>query len=94
LEALPTHQKLLLRMMHNADKLATAACKQTADTAGKNMLASQTAEIKRLLALKQRNPNIRQEELDYLKEQTLALHQCLSQATPELLAIHVILSGQ
>ncbi|MDO8908433.1 MAG: SNF2-related protein [Pseudohongiella sp.] len=94
LEALQTHQKLLLKLMNNADKLAAAACKQAADSAGKNMLASQTGEIKRLLALKQRNPNIRQEELDYLKEQTLALHQCLSQATPELLAIHVILSGQ
>jgi ATP-dependent helicase HepA len=94
LEALQTHQKLLLKLLNNADKLASAACKQAADDAGKNMLASQTAEIKRLLALKQRNPNIRQEELDYLKEQTLALHQCLSQATPELLAIHVILSGQ
>lgn len=92
LDALQTHQKLLLKLMNNADKLAAAACKQAADAAGKHMLASQTAEIKRLLALKQRNPNIRQEELDYLKEQTLALHQCLSQATPELLAIHVILS--
>ena len=94
LEALQTHQKLLLRLLSNADKLAAGACKQVAENAGKNMLASQTSEIKRLLALKQRNPNIRQEELDYLKEQTLALHQCLSQATPELLAIHVILSGQ
>jgi ATP-dependent helicase HepA len=94
LDALQTHQKLLLKLMNNAEKLATVACKQAADNAGKNMLASQTAEIKRLLALKQRNPNIRQEELDYLKEQTLALHQCLSQATPELLAIHVILNNQ
>ncbi len=94
LEALQTHQKLLLKLTSSADKMAFAACKQVADQAGKAMLTTQTLEIKRLLALKQRNPNIRQEELDYLKEQTLDLHQCLAQATPELMAIHVILSAQ
>lgn len=93
LDALQTHQKLLLKLLGSADKLAAAASKQATEQAGKTMLASQTAEIKRLLALKQRNPNIRQEELDYLKEQTLALHQCLSQAVPELLAVHVILNA-
>ena len=93
LEALQTHQKLLLKLTNSADKMAVAACKQAADQAGKAMLTTQTLEIKRLLALKQRNPNIRQEELDYLKEQTMDLHQCLAQATPELMAIHVILSG-
>jgi ATP-dependent helicase HepA len=93
LDALQTHQKLLLKLMTSADKLAAAASKQAAEHAGKTMLASQTAEIKRLLALKQRNPNIRQEELDYLKEQTLALHQCLNQAVPELIAVHVILNA-
>jgi ATP-dependent helicase HepA len=45
------------------------------------------------MALKQRNPNIRQEEIDYLKEQTLALHQCLGKAEAELIAVHVILRG-
>jgi ATP-dependent helicase HepA len=94
LEALQTHQKLLLKLTSSADKMAIAACKQVADQAGKAMLTTQTLEIKRLLALKQRNPNIRQEEMDYLKEQTLDLHQCLAQATPELMAIHVILSAQ
>ncbi|MDO9476105.1 MAG: hypothetical protein Q7L07_05275, partial [Pseudohongiella sp.] len=93
LEALQTHQKLLLKLTNSADKMAIAACKQAADQAGKAMLTTQTLEIKRLLALKQRNPNIRQEELDYLKEQTMDLHQCLVHATPELMAIHVILSG-
>jgi ATP-dependent helicase HepA len=93
LDALQQHQKLLLKLLGNADKLATAASKQVTERVGKTMLASQTAEIKRLLALKQRNPNIRQEELDYLKEQTLALHQCLTQAVPELLAVHVILNA-
>lgn len=93
LEQLQTHQKLLMSLLTKAGELAAAQCKQTADQAGKTMLASQTAEIKRLLALKQRNPNIRDEEIAYLKEQTLALHQCLSKAEAELIAVHVILRG-
>ena len=54
------------------------------------MLERQTSEIKRLLALQQRNPNIREEEIDYLKDQTRALHECLSQAKAELVAVHAI----
>jgi ATP-dependent helicase HepA len=93
LEQLQTHQKLLMALSVKASELAAMQCKQTAGQAVKTMLASQTAEIKRMLALKQRNPNIRQEEIDYLKEQTLALHQCLSRAEAELIAVHVILRG-
>jgi ATP-dependent helicase HepA len=54
------------------------------------MLQTQTAEIKRLVALKQVNPNVRDSELAYLKEQTLQLHQCMKQASVELLAVHVV----
>ena len=48
-------------------------------------------EIKRLLALKQRNPNIRDEEIQFLKDQTLALHNCLSGAKAELTALHLVI---
>lgn len=93
LEQLQTHQKLLMNLLAKAAELAAAQCKQITAEAGKTMLSRQTAEIKRLMALKQRNPNIRQEEIDYLKEQTLALHQCLGKAEAELIAVHVILRG-
>ena len=58
--------------------------------ASNTMLKTQTAEIKRLVALKQVNPNVRESELEFLKEQTLQLHQAINQASIELLAVHVI----
>ena len=90
-EALQQHHRALLRLLEHAGTLATKRSRRLLEEATRTMLATQTEEIKRLLALKQRNPNIRQEEIDFLKEQTLALHQCLSAGEPELLAIHVIL---
>ncbi|ALO46032.1 SNF2-related protein [Pseudohongiella spirulinae] len=71
----------------SAGKIATGLIAKASQT----MLSSQTTEIKRLLALQQRNPNIRPEEIDFLKNRTLALHDCLSQAVPELVAIHLVI---
>jgi len=91
-EFMQEHQKTLQAMLTHANLQAAKQCQAAIDKASQRMLASQTAEIKRLLALKQNNPNIRQEEIDYLKEQTLALHQCLGKAEAELVAIHLILN--
>ena len=73
--------------------MADNECRRITAAAAKTMLEKQTLEIRRLLALKQRNPNIRQEEIDYLKDQTLALHKCMDQGEAELIAVHVILSA-
>lgn len=91
-EQLQEHQKTLQKLLVHANSVAAKHCQRAVDAASKTMLAAQTAEIKRLLALKQNNPNIRQDEIDYLKEQTLALHQCLGKAEAELVAIHLILN--
>lgn len=91
-EQMQEHQKTLQKLLVHANSVAAKRCQRAVDAASKTMLASQTAEIKRLLALKQNNPNIRQDEIDYLKEQTLALHQCLGKAEAELVAIHLILN--
>lgn len=92
LQVLSEHHKLLLQILEQSAKMAATECQRVTSAAAKTMLEKQTIEIRRLLALKQRNPNIRQEEIDYLKEQTLALHKCLDQAEAELIAVHVILS--
>jgi len=90
-EYMQEHQKTLQSLLSYANLQAAKQCQAAIDKASQRMLASQTGEIKRLLALKANNPNIRQEELDYLKEQTLALHQCLGKAEAELVAIHLII---
>ncbi|MBC54212.1 MAG: RNA polymerase-binding ATPase [Gammaproteobacteria bacterium] len=91
-EFMQEHQKTLQSLLTHANLQAAKQCQATIDQASQRMLASQTGEIKRLLALKANNPNIRQEEIDYLKEQTLALHQCLGKAEAELVAIHLIIN--
>ncbi len=91
-EFMQEHQKTLQSLLTHANLQAAKQCQAAIDQASKRMLATQTSEIKRLLALKQNNPNIRQEEIDYLKEQTMALHQCLGKAEAELVAVHLILN--
>ena len=91
-EFMQEHQKTLQSLLTHANLQAAKQCQAAIDQASQRMLASQTGEIKRLLALKANNPNIRQEELDYLKEQTLALHKCLGKAEAELVAIHLIIN--
>ena len=93
LQVLSEHHKLLLQIIEQSAKMADNECRRITAAAAKTMLEKQTLEIRRLLALKQRNPNIRQEEIDYLKDQTLALHKCMDQGEAELIAVHVILSA-
>jgi ATP-dependent helicase HepA len=87
-------QSIVHSMLRDAESSAAKLAAETVTTANRQMLAAQTSEIKRLLALQQRNPNIRPEEIDFLKNQTLAMHDCLTQAGPELVAIHLVLGPQ
>lgn len=87
---LAEYQRKLNNLAKKTRKLAQVQTEKLAAMASKQMLERQTAEIKRLLVLQQRNPNIREEEIDYLKDQTRALHECLSQAKAELVAVHTL----
>jgi len=89
-KVLAEYQRKLNNLAKKTRKLAQVQTEKLAAMASKQMLERQTAEIKRLLVLQQRNPNIREEEIDYLKDQTRALHECLSQAKAELVAVHTI----
>lgn len=89
-KVLAEYQRKLNNLAKKTRKLAQVQTEKLAAIASKQMLERQTAEIKRLLVLQQRNPNIREEEIDYLKDQTRALHECLSQAKAELVAVHTV----
>jgi ATP-dependent helicase HepA len=84
------NQPQIAQLLQQGEQMAQAAMRTTVADATAAMLQTQTAEIKRLVALKQVNPNVRDSELAYLKEQTLQLHQCMKQASVELLAVHVV----
>ena len=88
---LEENRQSLLDLLQTGNQLASEQCKQLTSQTSKTMLEAQMQEIKRLLALKQRNPNIRDEEIQFLKDQTLALHNCLSGAKAELTALHLVI---
>ncbi len=62
------------------------------DEATESMQQSQGAEIRRLEALAQVNPNIRKQEIDFLQQQTDSLHHYLQGAKLSLGAVRVIMA--
>ena len=84
------NQTELHTLMQHSEDLAKLAMAESVNMAAKSMLETQTAEIRRLVSLKQRNPNVRDSELEYLRNQTLQLHQSFKQASVELVAVHVM----
>src|SRR5690606_15115861 len=84
-------QSRIVETLQRAEALARSQMNAVIEKALSTMLQVQTGEIRRLVALKQVNPNVREEELEYLKEQTLQLHDSLKQASLELDAVHVII---
>lgn len=59
--------------------------------ATETMLASLSAEIKRLVRLKKVNPTIKTEEIDYLKDMTLLIHENIQAAQCRLDAVRFII---
>lgn len=83
-------QKGIKKVLKTTRQMAQLALKNSVTMALENMLEQQTAEIRRLLALQQRNPNVRESEIEFLKTQTRQLHESIQQADVELAAVHVI----
>ena len=84
------HQAPIVELLRNGEAIAQAQMSDAINDAIANMLKTQTSEIKRLVALQKVNPNVRSSEIEFLKDQTLQLHQCMKQASIELLAVHVV----
>lgn len=76
-------------MVSKAREIALPRQKDLVDQAIAQMHQRQHAEIERLQALRQVNPNIREEEIAMLKEQTEQLSQLLQDATLEPEAIRI-----
>lgn len=56
------------------------------------MMSSYTAEIQRLVALRKVNPNVRNEEIQGVRQQGMALHEHLKSAQLRLDALRVIIA--
>ncbi|MGA9572834.1 MAG: RNA polymerase-associated protein RapA, partial [Lysobacterales bacterium] len=76
-------------MIEQAEMLAEDQKPEIINTARLTMQSVQQAELRRLRALAEVNPNIRQEEIDYLLEETAKLEHYLATAHLKLEAVRV-----
>lgn len=76
-------------MIAHAEKLAGQREASIVDAARQQMQTLQQSELKRLRALAEINPNIRQEEIDYLQTETAELNQYLASTHLKLEALRI-----
>ena len=76
-------------MIEQAEQLATNHGQPIVNTAVTQMQNLQQTELQRLRALAEVNPNIRQEEIDHLLEQSNELQHFLNSASSSLDALRV-----
>ena len=79
----------ILAMIEAAEQLAAAQEQAIVDAAVSNMTQVQQSELQRLRALSEINPNIRQEEIDHLSDETVNLQHYLDSAHIKLEAVRV-----
>jgi len=79
----------IITMIEQAEKLATEHEQSIIKTASSQMQTLQQSELQRLRALAELNPNIRQEEIDYLLAETSELQHYLASTRIRLEALRV-----
>jgi ATP-dependent helicase HepA len=85
-------QKLINRLIERAEKKARAQMPGIIGNSAKRMLDAMTTELKRLAALRRVNPNVRQEELDQLKEHAIEMNNCIQGAHLRLDSIRLVIT--
>jgi ATP-dependent helicase HepA len=93
LELIRSQRKLITQILALAESEAKARLPKVIADSAQRMLDSQTAELKRLVALRRVNPNVRKEELDQLKEDALEMNGCIQAANLRLDAVRVIVTA-
>ncbi|MET4755381.1 hypothetical protein [Endozoicomonas sp. NE40] len=83
----------ILKMLERAEGYAKDAVQPIVSEACSALLAAVTEEIKRLAALKAVNPNVRDEEIEHLKNQAATGHQCLQNAMLRLDGLRLMIAG-
>ncbi len=83
-----TRQKITT-MIDHAEKLAAQREASIVDTARQQVQTLQQSELKRLRALAEVNPNIRQEEIDHLQAETVELQHYLASTHLKLEALRI-----
>ena len=91
-QVLKSEEKDLRSMLEKADAKAELQAETILSTVVADMQKSQSDEMSRLVALKKKNPNIREAEIDFIKTQTQLLEKYLSETQLQLEAVRVIVA--
>lgn len=92
LDIIKSQRDGLNNLLIQAQQKASEQFTQSQGEAQQSMLTNATTEIKRLTALKEHNPNVRQEEIDWLQQQAKELNQAISDSSMQLDAIRVVVN--
>lgn len=90
---LRVQRNVIERMLKFTDQTAQTRLPNIIAASSQKMLEWATAELKRLVALKEVNPAVRQEELDQLKEHALEMHGHIQAARLRLDAVRILLTA-
>lgn len=83
----------ILKMLERAEGYAKDSVQSIVSEACSALLTDVTEEIKRLAALKAVNPNVRDEEIEHLKNQAAMGHQYLQNAMLRLDGLRLMIAG-
>ncbi len=89
---LKSEEKALKNILAKTDKLAEKQANDVLLNVVEKMQTSQQQELNRLTSLKKKNPNIRDEEIAFVKKQTKLLTKYLEKTHLQLEAIRVIVA--
>ncbi|WP_341327888.1 hypothetical protein [Methylotuvimicrobium sp. KM2] len=90
---LNSQRKHLTTLLDIAEKNAQAQMNRLIADSQKTMLETMTGEIKRLTRLKQVNPSIREDEIEFQKETAMLLHENIQDAQLRLDAVRFIITS-
>ena len=82
-------RKQITELIKSAEDIASKEKEDIIENKIKNMIENQNLELDRLIALSKVNPNIRQEEIDYLKSTVTELERHIKQVQLKLDSIRV-----
>ncbi len=91
-QVLKSESKKVRTMISHADKKAQNQAEKILDGVIGKMKITQQEELNRLLSLQKKNPNIRQEEIDFVNTQTKRLENYLADTQVQLDSIRVIVA--
>ena len=92
-QIISTQQEYLRRMLNLAEKQSVTLLPTLVTTANNTMQTELTQELQRLTALQRVNPNVREDEIESLREQMQLLHRYLHTARLHQDAVRLIITA-